>query len=112
LAHRLAEYFDGTAASFDDLELDLAGYTPFQRAMTEVLRAVPRGQTITYGELAALAGRPSAPRAAGNFCRVSRFGVVVPCHRVVAAEGLGGYGSFGLGYKRRLLVLEGVDVAL
>ena len=63
---------------------------------------------MTYGELAALSGHPGAARAAGSFCATNRFGIVVPCHRVVGADGLGGYGSLGLDYKRRLLALEGV----
>ena len=75
--------------------------TPFQRAVTEALRAVPYGETVTYGELAALAGHPNAQRAAGTFCAGNRFAIVVPCHRVVAAGGLGSYGSLGLEYKRR-----------
>jgi methylated-DNA-[protein]-cysteine S-methyltransferase len=112
VARRLALYFAGEAERFDDLELDLAGYTPFQQALNAALRPIPRGETVTYGELAALAGRPGAPRAAGNFCGVSRFGIIVPCHRVVAASGLGAYGSFGTEYKRRLLELEGVHVSL
>ncbi|SRR6266540_6286485 len=112
VVRRLTRYFAGTAEAFDDLELDLSGYTPFQRALTGALRTIPRGETVTYGELAALAGRPGAPRAAGNFCAVSRFGIIVPCHRVVASTGLGSYGSFGTGYKQRLLDLEGARVPL
>ena len=71
---------------------------------------MPRGEVVTYGELAALAGRPGAARAAGTFCAANRFALVVPCHRVVAADGIGGYGSPGSTYKRRLLALEGVVV--
>lgn len=112
VARRLASYFGGARDSFDDLELDLSGHTEFHRELTAALRAVPRGEVVTYGELAALAGRPNAPRAAGTFCAHSRFGIVVPCHRVVAAGGLGSYGSLGLEYKRRLLALEGADVPL
>jgi len=74
------------------------------------LRRVPRGEVVTYGELAALAGRPRAPRAAGTFCARNRFSLVVPCHRVVGADGIGFYGSLGVEYKRRLLELEGVAV--
>jgi methylated-DNA-[protein]-cysteine S-methyltransferase len=107
LAGRLARYFDGVADDFADVELDLEWCTPFQRALVDALRAVPRGQTVTYGELAALAGRPNAQRAAGTFCANNRYGLIVPCHRVVAAGGLGSYGSLGLEYKRRLLELEG-----
>jgi methylated-DNA-[protein]-cysteine S-methyltransferase len=65
---------------------------------------------VTYGELAALAGYPRAQRAAGTFCAGNRFPLVVPCHRVVGASGLGSYGSLGLDYKRRLLALEGVEL--
>jgi methylated-DNA-[protein]-cysteine S-methyltransferase len=107
LADRIRTYFAGHRVTFDDVELDLDWCTPFQRSVADVLRAVPGGQTVTYGELAALAGHPNAQRAAGTFCARNRFGLVVPCHRVVAADGLGSYGSLGLPYKRRLLELEG-----
>lgn len=107
LAERFVAYFTGARDPFGDVELDLEWCTPFQRAAAEALRTVPYGETVTYGELAALAGAPGAARAAGSFCAHNRFGIVVPCHRVVAAGGLGGYGSLGVGYKRRLLELEG-----
>ena len=106
LAQRLVAYFAGARDDFADVELDLDGATDFQRAVTAALRAVPYGETVTYGELAALAGRPGAQRATGTFCAHNRFGVVVPCHRVVAAAGIGAYGSLGVEYKRRLLELE------
>ena len=108
LVVRLRAYFAGEAVSFDDVELDLDYGTEFQRALADALRAVPRGEVVTYGELAALAGRPGAARAAGSFCAHNRLSVFIPCHRVVAAGGLGGYGSLGLDYKRRLLALEHV----
>jgi methylated-DNA-[protein]-cysteine S-methyltransferase len=111
LAGRFARYFGGEPVSFDDVELELDGATEFARALTVALRGVPRGEVVTYGELAALAGRPGAHRAAGTFCAQNAFGLVVTCHRVVAAGGLGGYGSLGASYKRRLLALEGVRVA-
>ena len=106
----LDAYFAGGAVTFDEIPLDLDWCTPFQRALVSAARAVRRGETVTYGELAALAGRPNAARAAGTFCAQNRFGVIVPCHRVVAAGGLGSYGTLGLEYKRRLLALEGADV--
>jgi methylated-DNA-[protein]-cysteine S-methyltransferase len=108
LAERLRGYFAGQRVAFDDVELDLDWCTPFQRAVAEALREVPYGETVTYGELAALAGHPNAHRAAGSFCARNRFALVVPCHRVVAAGGVGPYGSLGSDYKRRLLELEGV----
>jgi methylated-DNA-[protein]-cysteine S-methyltransferase len=107
LAERMRGYFAGEPDDFRDVDIDLDWCTPFQRAMADALRAVSRGETVTYGELAALGGRPNAPRAAGTFCAHNRFGLVVPCHRVVAAGGLGAYGSLGQEYKRRLLELEG-----
>ena len=110
LAGRFRAYFAGERDEFRDVELDLDWATPFQKALAGALRAIPYGETVSYGELAALAGRPGAARAAGTFCAGNRFGLVVPCHRVVAAGGLGGYGSLGAAYKQRLLRLEGVAV--
>lgn len=106
LAERLRDYFAGSTDDFLDVELDLDGLTPFGRAVSAALRRIPYGETVTYGELAALAGHPNAQRAAGTFCATNRFSIVVPCHRVVAAAGIGGYGSLGVAYKRRLLELE------
>jgi methylated-DNA-[protein]-cysteine S-methyltransferase len=108
LIARLRAYFAGREDDFADVELDLHELTQFGQALARALRDVPRGDVVTYGELAALAGRPGAARAAGTFCAQNRFGVLVPCHRVVGASGLGGYGSLGAGYKRRLLALERV----
>jgi methylated-DNA-[protein]-cysteine S-methyltransferase len=107
LADRVRAYFAGDRASFEDVELDLAWTTDFQAAVLAALRSIPYGETVTYGELAALAGHPNAQRAAGTFCAGNRFPLFVPCHRVVAAGGLGSYGSLGVEYKRRLLALEG-----
>jgi methylated-DNA-[protein]-cysteine S-methyltransferase len=110
LVERVEAYFRGDPVSFDDVEVEAEWATPFQAALAEALRGVPWGEVVTYGELAALAGRPGAPRAAGTFCAENNFPLVVPCHRVVASSGLGGYGSLGAGYKRRLLALEGVEL--
>lgn len=108
LARRLEAFFAGEPEDFADVELDFDDgfYGDCQRA----LRAVTRGDVVTYGELAALAGHPGAARAAGTFCARNRLSPFVPCHRVVAAGGIGSFGSLGVGYKRRLLALE--DVAL
>ena len=108
LIHRIKGYFAGDRVSFDDVRLELDGWTPFQLALLRVLRRVRYGEVVSYSDLARLAGYPRAQRAAGTFCARNRFGLVVPCHRVVAAHGLGSYGSLGLDYKRRLLALEGV----
>jgi methylated-DNA-[protein]-cysteine S-methyltransferase len=108
LVERVRAYFGGARESFGDVELELDWCTPFQRAALDALRSIPYGETATYGEVAALAGHPNAQRALGSVCAGNRFALFVPCHRVVAADGLGSYGSLGLGYKRRLLELEGV----
>jgi O-6-methylguanine DNA methyltransferase len=110
LVERLRAYFEGADDSFEDVEVDLEYETPFLERCARALRAVPRGEVVNYGERAALAGAPRAARAAGSFCARNRLGLFVPCHRVVAAGGLGSYGSFGLAYKRRLLELEGVSL--
>ena len=108
LVARLLRYFAGSRETFADVELDLSWCTPFQRRVVDALRTIPYGETATYGEVAALAGHPNAQRAAGSVCAANRFALVVPCHRAVAADGLGSYGSLGVGYKRRLLELERV----
>ncbi|HLM37521.1 MAG TPA: methylated-DNA--[protein]-cysteine S-methyltransferase [Gaiellaceae bacterium] len=108
LVERLRAYFSGSDESFSDLELELDWCTRFQRGAIGAIRSIPYGETATYGEVAALAGHPNAQRAVGSVCASNRFAVVVPCHRVVAADGLGSYGSLGVGYKRRLLELERV----
>jgi methylated-DNA-[protein]-cysteine S-methyltransferase len=110
LAERLQAYFTGARERFADVELDVSWCTAFQARVLEVMRSIPYGETATYGEIAALAGHPNAQRAVGSVCAANRFALVVPCHRIVAAAGLGSYGSLGLGYKRRLLELEGVAV--
>lgn len=110
LIHRLRSYLGGESVSFEDVLLEVEEWTPFQLDVMQALRQVPFGEIVSYGELARLAGHPRAQRAAGTFCAGNRFPLVVPCHRVVAADGLGSYGSLGLEYKRRLLALEGVAV--
>jgi methylated-DNA-[protein]-cysteine S-methyltransferase len=108
LADRFLAHFAGEREPFADVVLDLDGYTDFQRTVVETLRRVPWGEVVTYGELAALAGYPNAQRAAGSVCAHNRFPLVVPCHRVVSAAGIGRYGASGVEYKRRLLELERV----
>jgi O-6-methylguanine DNA methyltransferase len=110
LRELVLRYFSGERVSFAKVELDVDGWTPFQLDVARALRRVPYGEVVSYSDLARLAGHPRAQRAAGTFCARNRFGLVVPCHRVVGADGLGSYGSLGLEYKRRLLALEGVTV--
>ena len=104
LGRQLDAYFRGELRSFD-VPLRLRG-TRFQLAVWEALQEIPYGQAVTYGELAELVGRPRAARAVGRAVGANPLPILVPCHRVVAVGGLGGYGS-GLSWKERLLALEG-----
>jgi methylated-DNA-[protein]-cysteine S-methyltransferase len=81
--------------------------TPFQQAVWKALSRVPYGRVLSYGELAALVGRPRAARAVGSAMRRNQLPLLVPCHRVVAGRGLGGFGC-GLEWKKKLLELEKV----
>ena len=110
LVHRLHAYFEGERVEFHEVELDVEGWTEFQRSVLDALRRVPYGEVVSYSDLARLAGYPRAQRAAGTFCAGNRFPLVVPCHRVVSANGIGSYPGLGVDYKRRLLTLEGVTL--
>jgi O-6-methylguanine DNA methyltransferase len=110
LCRRFEEHLAGRPTTYDDVRIDDGGMTDFQRELLAALRAVPWGDVVSYGELAALAGRPGAARAAGSFCAESQHSLVVPCHRVVSGSGIGGYGPSGVALKRRLLALEGVEL--
>ena len=101
---QLAEYFDGTRRDFD-LPLAPDG-TAFQRRVWDELRRIAYGETISYGELARRIGRPTASRAVGAANGRNPLAIVVPCHRVIGADGtLTGYGG-GLPVKQTLLALE------
>ena len=103
---QLDEYFDGTRSSFA-LDVDLRGAAPFARQVLDELAHVPYGQTTTYGSLAAKVGAPRAARAVGTVMNRNPIPIVLPCHRVVGANGsLTGYGG-GLDVKEHLLRLEG-----
>ena len=105
--HRqLDEYFDGRRDAFA-LDVDLRGAAPFAQHVLEELARVPYGQTTTYGRLAAKVGAPRAARAVGTVMNRNPIPIVLPCHRVVGANGsLTGYGG-GLDVKEKLLRLEG-----
>ena len=104
-AIQLEEYFGGERTDFD-LHMELDG-TPFQREVWAELARIPYGETISYGELARRVGRPKGPRAVGQANGRNPIPIIVPCHRVLASNGIGGYGG-GLKVKRALLALEGV----
>jgi methylated-DNA-[protein]-cysteine S-methyltransferase len=102
----------GDDVDLRDVHLDTAGVPEFQQAVYAVARSLPRGVTMTYGELAAKAGSPGAAQAVGQAMGQNPFPIVVPCHRVVAAGG--GNGGFsapgGVDTKLRLLAIEGTTL--
>ncbi len=103
-AQQLQEYFAGVRTTFD-LPVDPQG-TPFQRSVWNLLQQIPYGETISYSELANRYGNPKATRAVGAANGKNPISVVIPCHRVIAANGsLWGYGG-GLPAKKFLLDLE------
>jgi methylated-DNA-[protein]-cysteine S-methyltransferase len=105
ISRALSAYFDGDVAAMDDLAIEQPGGDFFQAAW-KVMREVPAGQTITYSELADRVGRPRAVRAAGSACARNRIAPIVPCHRILRADGnVGGY-YYGLAAKTWLLEHE------
>lgn len=106
-ARELQEYFAGRRRQFS-FALDLRG-TDFQKRCWQALLSIPFGETRSYAEIARAVGRPGAFRAVGQANHRNPVAIVVPCHRVITADGrLGGYGG-GLDTKRKLLRLEGVE---
>ena len=98
-------YFNGDLAAFDAVEVKTGG-TDFQRAVWKALRDIPAGETRSYGQLAAAIGSPKAVRAVGLANGANPVGVIVPCHRVIGANGtLTGYAG-GVERKRWLLAHE------
>jgi methylated-DNA-[protein]-cysteine S-methyltransferase len=109
-AELLGEYFAGRAAALDEIPVRLIG-TDFQNDVWRALRQIPPGRTATYGELAKKLGRPGAARAVGMANHDNPLALIVPCHRVIGADGsLTGYAG-GLDRKRELLALEGAAVS-
>ena len=89
--------------------LDFSWCTGFMEKVYRTLFDVPRGVTVTYGELAEMAGYPGAARAAGTAMKKNRFTLLIPCHRVVGSNSLGGF-TGSMSDKLRLLRMEGVEV--
>jgi methylated-DNA-[protein]-cysteine S-methyltransferase len=110
---RLQRHLTGEPDPLLDAELDLDGLSPFTAEVYRRLRRVPPGRTVSYGELARLAGRAGASRAVGHALATNPLPLLVPCHRVVASDGrLGGFSAAGgLTTKLRLLTIEGADLA-
>lgn len=102
---KIARYFEGDLGAIDEIPVEMGG-TPFQNAVWTALRRIPCGTTVSYGRLATSIGRPTAVRAVGAANGANPIGVVVPCHRVIGADGsLTGYGG-GMERKAWLLAHE------
>lgn len=110
LREALESYERGSDAALWALPLSPAR-TSFGARVREAMRAIPRGQVQSYGQLAEAVASPGAARAVGRACATNPLPLVVPCHRVVASAGPGGFGP-GLDAKRLLWSLEGMDVAM
>jgi len=108
-ARQVRDYYEGHVVRFD-IRVDLTSCPPFHRRVYQVCRRIPPGETASYRDLARAAGSENAMRAVGNAMAHNPLPLVVPCHRVLRADGsLGGFSSpQGLEQKRRMLRLEGV----
>jgi methylated-DNA-[protein]-cysteine S-methyltransferase len=108
LVERLQDFAAGKRVAFDDVAIDVAHLGPFQRRVVEHCRRIPYGKTQSYGQLAALAGSPRAARAVGTTMATNRYGIIVPCHRVINADGTCGHygGPLGRQIKERMLDME------
>ena len=107
IVREIRRYFSGEAVGFENLPLDLDGCTSFERAVYDATRSIPFGQVATYGQIARAIGKPKAARAVGQALGHNPIAIVIPCHRVVAANGaLGGF-TGGLHWKKKLLRHEG-----
>ncbi|MGO8690934.1 MAG: methylated-DNA--[protein]-cysteine S-methyltransferase [Thermoguttaceae bacterium] len=108
LVRRLQAYARGRSDDFRDLRIDLGRCTAFRRRVLACCRQVGYGRTVSYGQLAAKAGVPRAARAVGNCMAANPLPLIVPCHRVIAADGRPGAYSApgGTRMKRRLLAME------
>ncbi len=105
----LIGYFQGNNVDFSNIKINLDGFSVFRMKVIDFVRGVPYGTVISYSDVAKRAGFPGAARAVGKVMAKNRTPIIVPCHRVVAASGLGGFSS-GLDMKRDLLNLEGVEL--
>lgn len=105
LTAALRRYFEGAVQAIDDIPVHFGG-SPFQNEVWRALRTIPAGETLSYGAQAARIGKPSAARAVGLANGANPIGVIVPCHRVIGADGkLTGYGG-GIDRKKWLLAHE------
>ncbi|MDT8318116.1 MAG: MGMT family protein [bacterium] len=106
----LKRYFSGSHVDFSKLKVDLSRHTAFFRDICRAAQSIPYGELRTYSQLAEMAGRKNAARAAGRVMAANSIPIIIPCHRVVSSDGsLTGYSApGGLKTKKELLMMEGV----
>lgn len=107
----LQSYFDGADIDFSDIPVVLDGITPFRKKVLEIIRRIPFGKICSYGQIANVCGVPHAARAVGGALAANPIPVVIPCHRVVAANGcLTGFSApGGKNSKLAMLAMEGIE---
>ena len=107
IVRELGAFFRGERKDLEDIPVDLSDATDFERRVYAATRRIPFGKVATYGQVAKAIGQPNAQRAVGQALGKNPISIVIPCHRVVASNGLGGF-TGGLHWKKRLLRFEGV----
>lgn len=108
VAQAVRAYSEGDSTAFDQIDVEQPG-SAYRQDVWAAMREVPAGETVSYAELAQMAGRPQSHRAAASACANNLVAFAVPCHRVIRSDGgLGGYLYYGTDTKRRLLAREGV----
>ena len=101
----ILKYLGGSKVDFSDYDLDMSSLTEFEQQVLTETRKIPYGETVTYSELASRIGRCGGAQAVGQALSKNPYPIVIPCHRVVARSGIGGY-SGGVKLKMKLLELE------
>jgi methylated-DNA-[protein]-cysteine S-methyltransferase len=105
IENAVSAYYEGHEVDFSGVEVDLEAFTPFQQKVLRALREVKQGKTVTYGYLAELAGSPKAARAIGGCMARNPIPLIIPCHRVMGADGsLTGFSGFGGTQTKRLML--------
>lgn len=102
---KIEEYISGKGFSLNDIEVDIGGLTYFQQQVMRAMRRIPPAKMISYSMLARDAGYPNAARAVGSVCARNPIFLIIPCHRVIRKDGLGGFG-YGTAIKERILQHE------
>ena len=111
LEERVKAYFEGGYVDFSDVKADLSGFSPFGKKVLRACRKVTHAKTATYGQLAEIAGSVGASQAVGSILGKNPLPLIIPCHRVIRADGdMGGFSATGgVNLKKRMLKLEAIS---